>query len=107
MNYHWPGNVRELKNVVERVVIMSAGEWIGLEDLPGAFRRGGDGSRGDVFGLASLDEARDAFEKKFIERKLEESAYDIAKTAERIGIDEGELRRKAEGFGIRWERNQT
>jgi DNA-binding NtrC family response regulator len=31
--YHWPGNVRELKNAVERAVIMSRGEKIGLNDM--------------------------------------------------------------------------
>jgi two-component system, NtrC family, nitrogen regulation response regulator NtrX len=32
--YDWPGNVRELRNTIERVVIMSASERIGAEDLP-------------------------------------------------------------------------
>src|SRR5207253_5893203 len=33
LSYNWPGNVRELKNAVERAVIMSRGEKIGLSDL--------------------------------------------------------------------------
>src|SRR5881628_2498744 len=33
LTYHWPGNVRELKNTVERGVIMSRAETIGLNDL--------------------------------------------------------------------------
>src|ERR671938_19447 len=33
LSYHWPGNVRELKNAVERAVIMSRGDKIGLNDL--------------------------------------------------------------------------
>src|SRR4051812_37747898 len=33
LSYNWPGNVRELKNAIERAVIMSRGEKIGLSDL--------------------------------------------------------------------------
>src|SRR3954470_21952342 len=33
VSYHWPGNVRELKNAVERAVIMSRSEKIGLNDM--------------------------------------------------------------------------
>ena len=34
MDYGWPGNVRELENVIERTVILSSGDCIGLDDLP-------------------------------------------------------------------------
>src|ERR1700757_4179005 len=33
--YDWPGNVRELKNALERSVVLSRGDEIGVEDLPG------------------------------------------------------------------------
>src|SRR6187401_3244912 len=33
-HYHWPGNVRELRNVVERAVILSSGEFLELKHLP-------------------------------------------------------------------------
>jgi DNA-binding NtrC family response regulator len=33
-HYHWPGNVRELRNVVERAVILSSGEFMELKHLP-------------------------------------------------------------------------
>jgi len=32
--YHWPGNVRELRNVVERAVILSSGEFLDMKHLP-------------------------------------------------------------------------
>jgi Nif-specific regulatory protein len=35
--YDWPGNVRELQNLIERLVILSAGDLLGLEDLPDQF----------------------------------------------------------------------
>ena len=33
-SYPWPGNVRELENLIERMIILAEGEWIGLDDLP-------------------------------------------------------------------------
>jgi transcriptional regulator of acetoin/glycerol metabolism len=34
VNFAWPGNVRELQHVIERAVILTQGEQIGVEDLP-------------------------------------------------------------------------
>jgi two-component system response regulator HydG len=36
--YGWPGNVRELENAVERAVVLSRGEQIGVDDLPAELR---------------------------------------------------------------------
>ena len=33
-HYHWPGNVRELRNVVERAVILSSGQFLEMKHLP-------------------------------------------------------------------------
>ena len=33
-NYDWPGNVRELENIIERMVILSEGDYLTMEDLP-------------------------------------------------------------------------
>jgi DNA-binding NtrC family response regulator len=35
--YPWPGNVRELENLVERLVILTEGETVGVSDLPENF----------------------------------------------------------------------
>lgn len=34
MDYHWPGNVRELENVIKRAIVMTRGEFIGIDSLP-------------------------------------------------------------------------
>jgi two-component system response regulator HydG len=34
LGYEWPGNVRELENAIERAIVMSAGDWIDVDDLP-------------------------------------------------------------------------
>lgn len=40
MDYEWPGNVRELENVLERALILSRSEILGMESLPGQFHAG-------------------------------------------------------------------
>jgi transcriptional regulator with GAF, ATPase, and Fis domain len=44
--YRWPGNIRELKNVVERVVLKTAGVIVRLADLPAEVTRSGSGANG-------------------------------------------------------------
>ncbi len=48
LDYHWPGNVRELENAIERAVVLSTGETLTEELLPGSVR-----SRGELFGVAT------------------------------------------------------
>ena len=38
LDYHWPGNVRELENVIERAVVLSTGEVLGVDLLPSSVR---------------------------------------------------------------------
>ena len=39
--YHWPGNVRELANLLERLVILNAGQIVDVQDLPERYRPAG------------------------------------------------------------------
>jgi two-component system nitrogen regulation response regulator NtrX len=114
--YSWPGNVRELRNLVERMMIMVAGPSIGVADLSAAVRHGagGGGSGGGDAGggralwetdFASLREARAAFEKHFIERKLAELDGNVSRTAQALGLERSNLYRKLRAYGIEVERN--
>lgn len=102
MEYHWPGNVRELKNLIERLVIMSSGEIITEEDIKTYL---GIAPRGiqNYFRLNTLKEARDAFERDFILKKLEENNWNISKTAESINLERTALYRKLKLLGIRFQ----
>jgi two-component system nitrogen regulation response regulator NtrX len=110
--YAWPGNVRELRNVVERMMIMVPGETIGAGDLPAALRGdgaaagGGDGERAAVWeaDYDSLREARGAFEKSFIERKLAQLEGNVSRTAQALGLERSNLYRKMRAYGIAVER---
>lgn len=99
-NYDWPGNVRELKNAVERLMIMSFEDFIDIDDI----ERTGiivktilDES---YFRYNSLKEARDAFEKDFILKKLKDNNWNMTKTAELIGIERSNLYKKIKSLGI-------
>jgi two-component system, NtrC family, nitrogen regulation response regulator NtrX len=124
--YAWPGNVRELRNLVERMMIMVPGATIGAADLAAAIRpdggsggSGGTGGSGGAGGsgraraeralweadYASLREARGAFEKHFIERKLAELEGNVSRTAQVLGLERSNLYRKMRAYGIEVERN--
>ncbi|MBT0665980.1 sigma-54 dependent transcriptional regulator [Geobacter pelophilus] len=103
--YNWPGNIRELKNIVERLVIMSLGRSIGVDQLPDYFRdhEVSADAAAKLEGLAgtnSLRSAREEFEKEFILQKLEEFGWNISKTAEAIALERTNLHRKIKSYGI-------
>jgi two-component system nitrogen regulation response regulator NtrX len=99
--YGWPGNVRELRNLIERLVLMTAGDRIVLEDLPEGVRSGGarDGGRG------GLEAARRAFEREYLTAKLREHGWHISRTAEAVGLARESLSRKIRALGIEVERD--
>ena len=108
LQYRWPGNVRELKNLVERMVIMVSGDRIERRHLPPTFhhdharshppRPAGKGSAAG--GYASLQEARAAYERDYILRKLEENQGNVTRTAEVLGLERSHLYRKMKSLGI-------
>jgi two-component system nitrogen regulation response regulator NtrX len=105
LQYAWPGNVRELRNVIERMVIMVPHDVIGRQDLAPSLRLRSQsedespaGPEVDLDG--TLREARDTFEKAFIERRLREAHWNITRAAERLGIERSNLHRKMKGYGI-------
>ena len=94
--YDWPGNIRELRNVIERLVIMTPPDTINARNLVVA-----EPSKEDYFAFATLREARDAFEKTFITKKLEENNWNISKTAEILQIERSNLHKKIKTYNIK------
>ena len=101
----WPGNVRELRNTIERLVIMTPGERIEVEDLP----RPAEITRvvaevpppADSTGsFRSLAEARDDFEKRFVWKTYEECGGNMSRTAEALQVERSNLYRKMKAFGL-------
>jgi two-component system nitrogen regulation response regulator NtrX len=97
--YHWPGNVRELKNMVERLLILSRSSKVTLGDLSHPIRS--PASPSDSHASQNLKEARDAFERAFIQERLHEFGGNISKTAGAIGLERSHLHKKIKELGIK------
>jgi two-component system, NtrC family, nitrogen regulation response regulator NtrX len=100
MNYGWPGNVRELRNVIERIVIMNPGAAkIERKHLPPLVYR--DSSRRKAKPeFSSLQQARSAYERDYILKKLEDSKGNMSRAAEILGMERSHLYRKMKALGI-------
>ena len=113
--YPWPGNVRELRNVIERLCILSD-ETIGPGDLPEeiiaeANRRQRPASTSAAASLATVElppearslplrEFRDLMERQYIRVKLEETGWNISRTAIVLGIERTNLHKKMRSLGL-------
>jgi len=103
LSYRWPGNVRELRNLVERLVIMVPGERIERRHLPPSLSHdhtASGPSRTPTTGFSSLQEARAAYERDYILRKLEENQGNVTRAAEALGLERSHLYRKMKSLGI-------
>jgi len=98
LRFSWPGNVRELKNLIERLVIMVPDARIEPHHLPPELFRGA--ARSPQQPYATLHEARAAYEREFILRKLEEYQWNMTRTAAAIGLERSHLYRKMKALGI-------
>ena len=101
-NYSWPGNIRELKNVVHRLLILGSGADIDQEEIEMSLgdireRRSPDVPEG--FDLP-LKEAREQFERSYLEHQLRATGGSMSKVAERVGLERTHLYRKIRALGI-------
>jgi two-component system nitrogen regulation response regulator NtrX len=106
--YEWPGNIRELRNLIERLMIMVPGSVIDAAHVttslqvkaPGASSAAASGTAQPAASplltqpYDSLRDARNAFEKDYIGRKLREHHWNISRTAEDLKIERSHLHRK-------------
>lgn len=95
--YHWPGNVRELKNVIERVLILNPNvHRIDRRHLPMLVQRNAVRT-GD---FDTLQQARDAYEREYILKKIDECNGNMSRAAEILGLERSHLYRKMKALGI-------
>lgn len=101
--YDWPGNIRELRNLIERLMIMVPGFVIEAAQatlsLQGRTTSVVSANTAAVPPLLaksydSLRDARNAFEKEYISRKLREHHWNISRTADDLKIERSHLHRK-------------
>ena len=102
--YHWPGNVRELRNLIERLLILNPKvQRIERKHLPMlVYRESRDGiktmPRGEEF--ATLTEAREAYERDYILKKIDECHGNVTRAAEGLGLERSHLYRKMKALGV-------
>ncbi len=121
--YNWPGNVRELRNLVERVLILNPrtqrierrhlpmlvfrethrtapAEGKG-SDLPRTDGKSSDHPRSRIADQSpTLVEAREAYERDFILKKIDEHHGNITRAAESLGLERSHLYRKMKALGV-------
>ncbi|MBN2899624.1 MAG: sigma-54-dependent Fis family transcriptional regulator [Clostridia bacterium] len=94
LNYPWPGNVRELENIIERILVISEGDTITVDDLPNNIR---------FYNLPTqnpLNSAIESVEENAIRATLDAMNGNVTKAAEKLGISRRSLHRKINKFNI-------
>jgi len=94
--------VRELKNIVERLMIMTRANEVTANDVRNTLTvepPRTDPSAG-LFETTDYRDARAAFERAFLLRKLEEFGWNVTRTAEAVSIERSNLHRKIKALGI-------
>jgi two-component system nitrogen regulation response regulator NtrX len=96
-SHSWPGNVREVRNVVERLMIMVAGDEItpGVLDLPAGAVAVTGGA------MTTLRQARELFEREYIARVVGSCGGNMSRAARVLGLERSHLYRKLRALGLR------
>lgn len=96
--YPWPGNVRELKNVLERVLILNPQiHRIERRHLPMLVHRRREKHNDD---FSTLQQAREAYEREYILKKIDECHGNMSRAAESLGLERSHFYRKMRTLGI-------
>lgn len=91
--WSWPGNVRALRHAVERAVILSEGEVLGLADFPFVET---DNAQEPLPSVARLD----IVERATIARALQKHKNNVSRAAEALGLTRASLYRRMEKYGL-------
>jgi transcriptional regulator with PAS, ATPase and Fis domain len=100
-NYNWDGNIRELENLIERLVITSAGPKIDLDDLPSDFPL----RQSQQMLLQNIEEVSLPIYLEQIEKSILIKTYNETnstwKTAKKLGVSQSYIIRRLKKFNLR------
>ena len=107
-HYAWPGNLRELRNLVQRLLVLGSASEVTLDEVEAAL--------GSVAGAASsavpagigggidfslpLREAREQFERAYLQHQLDAAGGSVGKLAKAVGMERTHLYRKLKDLDI-------
>ena len=92
-NWSWPGNVRALRHAVERAVILSEGDVLGLADFPFVET---EMPQEPAVNVSRLD----TVERAAIVRALEKHRNNVSRAADALGLTRASLYRRMEKYGL-------
>jgi len=104
--HDWPGNLRQLRNNVERLMILAGGDpeaTISAEMLPpeiGEFLPSTPAQGAAQIMSLSLREAREVFEREYLQAQINRFGGNISRTAEFVGMERSALHRKLKSLGV-------
>ena len=102
-NYPWPGNIRGLKNMVYRLLVLGGDEEITLGEVEQAILSETPETeplvKRDLLGLP-LREAREQFERAYLQQQLLLCEGKVGKLAQRVGMERTHLYRKLKSLGV-------
>jgi len=97
----WRGNVRELRNTVERVLILSGGDPVGVADVRSALPSSAAGSRPAATPTeGALRDLAEAFEREVIRERLRLAGGHVTNAAKSLGLERSHLYKKCKQLGI-------
>ena len=102
VEYAWPGNIRELENTVERMIILSPGPEIGVDDLPSEVRAGQRAGNSPTTGFVLPEAGCDLeeVEMDLIRQALDRTAGNVPKSAKLLGLTPKTLEARMQRFGL-------
>lgn len=104
--HDWPGNVRQLRNNVERLLILATGDptqAITLDTLPpevSVVRSGDSAPRDEKMIALPLRDAREHFEREYLQAQIQRFGGNISRTANFVGMERSALHRKLKSLGV-------
>lgn len=103
-DYDWPGNVRQLQNVIQRLIVLNAGQKIETEDVAAAL--GGDldmkkrAEQLPEYFDGDMRQAKEQFEKAYLSHHLNTVDGNVSALAKKVGLERTHLYRKLKSLNI-------
>lgn len=101
MSYSWPGNVRQLESAIERAILLCEGSEIQVEDLPVEIRQEGTSASAFNFKLPPEGISFEEVERSLITQAMEQTNWNITRSAKLLGLSFRTLQYRLEKFGIK------